>query len=432
MHAPRTEELLARIRRVCDEEEPAEGVVPLIEAAYRALKQTRNEFLRESQDDPEMPESAREKIGSALTEYLDLLLEMRESASELDLDALEAGLEETEKAVERVRSSQDEHKATLATGATLFPFLNRVLLQATAVRNGAGSARLLALLAEAPPFLKSLRTELERRGTSPMKSQTVFHLQQTLEALQTAIESGEPLPDREPEIANFASQLAGLLAEPPLENPEEGATPLPAVNQVLAALDGVKSDLEFLLALLDQCQDYLRSLLPVSSPPEQVERLNEVLETLDALRNWASEGGDAENKQALSADLISTATDLASILTDSQLGGLEQYSEFVEDLPPIFKSVLIHGYLYLDGQGSADNVYAASEHLYSSADEMLAQTEELSQDDPSRDSLREVVDLMREAADMLRDLAESANVQYLEIASSLCYQAAERLDQAVA
>lgn len=42
MHAPRTEELLSRIRRVCDEEEPAEDVVPLIESSYHAMEQTRN------------------------------------------------------------------------------------------------------------------------------------------------------------------------------------------------------------------------------------------------------------------------------------------------------------------------------------------------------------------------------------------------------
>lgn len=432
MKAPRTEELLTKIRSVLHEDEPPESVIPMLEAAGQAMQHTRNEFLRQSQDDPEISEQVREKISGALAHYIENLLELHGFASGGDLDALDAGLEKTEQAIGQVRAAQDEHRVAIATGVTLFPYLNRVLFQTSTVRDGAGSDRLLALLAEAPPFLKSLRTELGRRDVSPMRSQVVFELQQTLDNLQATLESGSPPSEVEAEIEDAAAQLAGLLSEPLLESTDPGLTPIQPINQILEILGGSEVDSEYLLVLISQCQDYLRSLLPAASPPERVEKLNEVLATLDALANWASGSGDSEDIQTVLETLVSGATELTATLADAQLDGFEQYSESVGDLPPVFKSALINGHLYLDGQGSADNVYASSEHLYSSASEVLAQTEEFPSDDPHLNSLREAVDMMREAADLLRELAENANPQYLEIASDLCHQAAERLNQAVA
>ena len=428
MQAPRTEELFARIRRVCDGEESAEDVEPLIEATHFSMERARQEFLLHSSGDPEMSPGIRDKIAGALEQYLNTLLDLKDAAAADDLDALADGVEQAEQNVQNVRAAQDEHRAALATGATLFPFLNRVLIGLAAVNSGAEKERLVALLVEGASFFRSLRNELNRRGASPVKSQVVYHLQQSLEGLRTALADGTALPEIDEEVTTLASELAGLLAEPLLDSAESGATSLPAVNQVLQAVEALNSGsdaLDFLLALLNQCSDYLRGLLPVTSPPDHVECLNELMDSLDALQQWAVEGADPQEKADVIADVVACASVLSEAVASS--GDSTPYDEHVGTLPPVFKNPLLHGYLYLDGQGSADNVYSASDHLYSSAEQMTAQASQIPAGDPSREPVNEALDMIREAAEMLKGLAETANPAYLEAASGLCHEAAELL-----
>ena len=423
---------MAQIRLLCVGEGEPDDVVPLIDATHSSIHQTWQKFLIESTEDAEMSLAAREKIAQALEDYLDSLLKMRDATGEREFELLSTLVEQSEANVEAIRAAQNEHKASLLTGPTLFPFLNRLLIQHRTVRAGANTMRLAALLNEGPSFLRSLRTELDRRAISPVKVQVVFHLQQALEKLQTALESEVELPDIEEEISEFASQLAGMLAEAPLESSMRGATPLSGVNQVLqalGALTGSKEDLDFFLSLMDQCRNQLRSLLPVSSPADHLEKLNLVLDDLDNLQECVLEEAGYDDMVNATNDLESSANELSAVLPGSEDTG-DRYSEFIGHLPPLFKSILIPAYAFLEGQASADDVFAASEHLESSTSELMRETEELPQDDKAIIIMRDALETMREAADMLRDFAESANPQLLEIATSLCHQASDQLKQA--
>ncbi len=428
---PRTEVLLARIRCLCAGEEDAAEVLNIIDLAHSHMKSTWQKFLIESTEDAEMPVETRGKIAQSLEDYMDTLLAMRDAIDDSDLDLLSQGLEKAETNVETIRAAQNEHKASLLAGPTLFPFLNRLLIQTSTVRAGADSMRLTALLNDAPSFLRSLRTELESRATSPLKAQVVYQIQQTFEALQAALQAEEALPEIEEDITEFASQLAGLLAEAPLESSLRGSTPLSAINQVLRAvgsLSGANEDLDFFLALLDQSRNQLRSLLPPTSPLEHLDRLNLVLDDLDTLQRCVTEEAGYDDMLTATSNLESSATELSTVLPGPEATE-NAYSEFLNGLPPLFRSILLPGYAFLDGQASADDVFAASDHLEESASEMMRETEELPQDDATLGVLKDALEDMREAADMLRLLAESANAQYLEAATSLCYQASEQMKQ---
>jgi hypothetical protein len=425
MQPIRTEELLARARQASQEGNTT-ALVPLIDGVLATTHETWQKFVLTATEDPEMPAEVREAIAKGLEDYLDSLGKMKEAAQTDNGPQLSEAASEAEKCVQAVRSAQDVHKANLAQGPTPFPYLNRLLIQYEAVRQGGDSQRLLALLVNGTSFLIWLRKELACRAATPADTQSVFHLQQFLEALQAAVESHQALPEVEDDIVDLATQLATALAEPPLGS-DGGPTSLPAVNGVLGALaecSGEVEEFEFLLSFMDQCRNSLRGLVPISSPTDTVSKLDSVLGSLDRMEHALRHASDFEELVTAAGELEVSGNALGDALSAGQA---TSFVDQTEGMPVFFRSILEPAYQFLNGQGDADTVFAASEHLESSATDMQRQAGGLDAADPRMDPIQETLELMNEASGMLREVATSANPKGLEIATALLFQAAEQI-----
>lgn len=431
----RIEQLLFRVRRALAEGEPLPELAPLIESAEVSTQQTLHRFLSDSEGDVEMTPASREAISQALQAYLVVLARMRVAALAEDRVTLHGLGSEAQKSVMNVRQAQSAHQASLAQGATVFPYLNRLLLQFSAARAGGDRQRLLGLLRQSPGFLQWLRFELAGRTVSPVDAQAVFHLQQLLQAVEHSVQSGEALPDIQPTVVELAPRLAGLLAEPLKDGPP-GQTKIPAVDRVFQALEictGADEEVDFLLAVVDQCRTSLQNVVPTDSPAEMVLRLNFVLSSLDKMDHCLRERTGFEDLVAAAGQLEASSNTLFETVLEGQKPQPGQPGNLCPQtlgLPLIFRSVLEPAYAFVDGRSDRNTVAAAADHLESAASKMQKEASRATGGDARLQAIQEALELMREAAETLRGLAASGNANLLEFASSLCRQAAERLEGA--
>lgn len=409
-------------------------MAPLIESVELNTGHILRQFLAESENDIEMPAPTREKIAGALNQYLACLARMRQASVAEDPRALSQCVDEAERDVNSVRTAQTEHQASLTSGVTVFPFLNRLLTHYAAARNGGDRQRLLGLLKDAPSFVQWLRFELAARQVSPLAAQHIYHLQQLLEAVRATVQSGEQLPDIQNDLAELAPRLAVMLDEPLRPEAEKGATPIPAVNRVFQALEtctGADEELEFLLTVIGQCRTSLRTVVPPGGLLAVMRRLNFVLSSLDKMEHCLRERTGYEDLVAAAGQLEASAKTLAQTLAASVPAAPSQPipgSPQTQGMPVLFRSVLDPGYAFVDGQCDANTVRAAAQHLDEAAGKMQKETARISQSDARLDAIQEGAQLMREAAETLRGLAASGNAQMLEFARTQCRQAVEQLE----
>lgn len=424
-----------RVRRALAEGESLPELAPLIESAELSTQQTLRKFLSDSEGDLEMTAASRETISQGLEAYLLILAKMRTAALAEDRVTLHGSCAEAEKSVMRVREAQLAHQSSLTNGATVFPYLNRLLLQFAAARTGGDRQRLLGLLRESSGFIQWLRFELAGRTVSPIDSQAVFHLQQLLQAVQSSVQSGEALPDIQPTVVELAPRLAGLLTQPLKDGPP-GPTKIPAVNRVFQALEictGADEEVDFLLAVVDQCRTSLQNVVPADSPAEMVLRLNFVLSSLDKMDHCLRERTGFEDLVAAAGQLEASSNTLSETVLEARKAQPGQAGSFCPQtlgLPAIFRSVLEPAYAFVDGRGDANTVAAAADHLESTASKMQKEASRATGGDTRLAAIQEGLELMREAAETLRGLAASGNANLLEFAASLSRQAAERLEGA--
>lgn len=436
MQSVRTEELLVQVGQAVAGHQSPQDLVPMIEVVAATTQATWQKFLIETTEDAEMPAETREAIAKALEDYLDSLERMREAASTEDLQALAGVAQDAQQNVESIRAAQDAHKAALAQGPTSFPYLNRLLIQYAVARDGGNSMRLRALLNDSGTFTQWLRTELAGREVSPEEAQSVFHLQQFLDALQQAVEGDGELPDIEEDLADLAAHLQTLLVLPSTDAHLVGPTPIPAVNQVLHALSscsGSQVEFDFLLSVIDQCRSSLRGILPISSPSDLVSHLNTVLENLARMEECLTQQIGFDELVTSATDLEFSANALDQAISDSRGSsrGAEEYSPQTEGLHPMLRSVLEPAYVFLDGGGDADTVFEASDHLELTATSMRKDAAERGIEGDERTlAIQDAVEFMNEAAEMLREVATNGNSKLLEMATALCFQAAARLQEA--
>lgn len=423
MQQMRTEELMARAREAAESGDAA-SLCPAIESVISGTRKTWQQFVLTATEDPEMPAEARDAIASGLEAYIDCLEKMLSYAREGAGADLARTVEEAQNCVLRVREAQDAQRTRIAAGPTSFAYLNRLLIQYEGVRRGGDSQRLIALLDGGSTFLVWLRKELDSRAADPTDLQLVFHLQQFLEALQSAVDSQQDLPEVQDDIVHLASQLAAPLNQPPLESPA-GPTPLAAVNGVLQALSECTDrpeEFEFLLSFIEQGRDSLRAAVPISSPPETISLLNAVLANLDRMEQSLRHTGDFEELVAAAGEL-----EESGILLGQTLHGAEE-ADFVEQtngMPLLFRSILEPAYRFWAGTAGAEMVFDAADHLQHSAAEMQHSVFQLDGSDERAQRMQEALELMTEAAEMLRELASNGNEKALEVATGILLQASE-------
>ena len=436
MQPVRTEELLVRLNQAANNEFSLEELVPLVERAHSSAQKSWERFIHEQTENVEMPIETRETIAVALESYLDCLLEIREAANKGQQGPLASLAREAEMRVKTIRKAQDSHRQTLASGPTLFPYLNRLLLQYNAVRHGKDAQRLLVLLKDSPSFIQWIRTEVKSRSVDHIDMQLVFQLRQFLEALHNSVLKNEALPDIEDDLGDLASQIAGSLARPRVESKELGPTTIPSVNQVLEALStwtGNSEEFEFILSLMGQCRNSLRTVTPVSSPPFVVESLNRLLACLDTLEQCLMEqiGFDQLVQSASKVEIA--AKSLAEAVDNFEMNRLRNttpFSDTTKGLSPMFRSVLQPGYNFLDGRADVDLVLQASEHLENSAIGIQNEATRTKAGDKRLEAIQQALGFMREASGMLRELATSGNPKWIDIATGLCFQATDHLSEA--
>ncbi|MBS2039208.1 hypothetical protein JST97_29765 [bacterium] len=432
----RTEELMTRVRAAAGGAEPMTEMAPLIESVELGTQQILRQFLADAESDVEMASATREQISNALTQYLSALGRMREAALSQDPRLLSQSVDGAEACVNLVRSAQDAHQAQVAQGATVFPYLNRVLFHYGLARSGGARTRLLELLREAPSFIHWLRFELEGREVSPVTAQQVFHLQQLLEAVTATAAVGGALPDIQPEVVALAPQLAVMLEGPLRPGAAKGPTPIPAVNRVFKALEtctGAEDEVEFLLSVLGQCRTSLRTVVPPGGLLEPMRRLNFVLNSLDKMERCLRERTAFEELVAAAGQLEASSKTLAQVVAASAPPPAPQTippNPQTQGLPVIFASVLDAGYAFVNGSCDANTLRAAAQHLDAAASKMQKETARVSQSDSRLDSIQQGLELMRETAETLRGLAGSGNANLLEFARVQSRQAVEHLEVA--
>ncbi|MFN8612170.1 MAG: hypothetical protein U0931_31790 [Vulcanimicrobiota bacterium] len=427
---------MTRVRAAAGGAEPMAEMAPLIESVELGTQQILRQFLADSEGDAEMAAASREKIVAALGDYLTALGRMREAALGGDPRTLSQSVDGAEACVQSVRVAQDEYQAGLVQGATVFPFLNRILTRYAQARLGADRTRLLALLREAPSFIHWLRFEMEAREVPPQASQQVFHLRQLLEAVAATVAAGGVLPDIEADVAQLAPQLAVMLEQPLRSGAAKGPTPISAVNRVFKALEtctGEEDEVDFLLTVLGQCRTALRTVVPPGSMLEPMRRLNFVLNSLDKMERCLRERTAFEELVAAAGQLEASSKTLAAAMAACAPAPVPQSippSPHTHGLPVVFASVLDAGYAFVGGNCDAATVRAAASHLDGAASKMQKETARASQSDSRLDSIQQGLELMREAAESLRGLAGSGNANLLEFARVQCRQAVEHLEVA--
>lgn len=429
MQAVRTEELLAMASDTARGALSAAELKPILEASSAATRENLQHFLLDSQNNPEMPEATRREIVEAMEDYLSCLARIAET---LGTDLLGEAVEKARASVQKVRAAQDAHRAALSAGPTVFPYLNRLLIQYASVREGQENERLLELLEDAPNFLQWLRHELHSRSAPPDEHQRVFHLQQFLEAVMHAVQSGEELPDVVEDLVELTGALAAVLADPPGSQLQEGPTPIVGVNQILQALgscSGSPEEFHFLFSLVCQCRTSLRTVVPISSPPGLVERLNAILACLDQIEYCLVEGTEFETLVEATGRLEASAVELAQALEIAQ-ASLEEPGDFAQQtvgMPAMLRSVLLPAYALVAGEGDAAVVLGAADHLQDTALRIGQELRRSGQADPRLKALEEAVEMMAEAAETLRSLATQPQQSLLEVATDLCRDAGGQL-----
>lgn len=433
----RTEELMTRVRAAAGGAEPMTDMAPLIETVELTTQHTLRQFLADAEYDIEMPPPTREKIAGALNEYLGGLARMRQASLAEDPRALSMSVDEAERNVNTVRSAQDEYQTTLTEGATVFPYINRLLTHYAAARAGGDRQRLLALLKDSPSFVQWLRFEMAARQVSPVAAQQVYHLQQLLDAVSATVQAGGQLPDIQQDLTGLAPRLAGMLEEPLRPGADKGPTPIPAVNRVFQALEtctGADEEVDFLLTVISQCRTSLRTVVPPGGMLMVMRRLNFVLSSLDKMEHCLRERTGFDDLVAGAGQLEASAKTLASTMTASAPPPTAPKpipsSIHTQGMPAIFRSVLDPAYALIEGHCDADTVRAAAQHLDGAASKMQKETARIAQGDARLEAIQEGLELMREAAEALRAVAASGHASMLEIARNQCRQAIERLEVA--
>lgn len=429
MSGLRTEELLIHARRAVKEVGRMPELVPLLETSIEATRQKLDRFVKESENDAEMPPPIREELKSALEGYLSSQKAMHRAASERDSHALAAALKEAENQVQAVRSIQLSHRGMIAQGPTVFPYLNRVLIQYGAVREGGDPARLVQLLHSSSNFCRWLRNEATSGAVSAVDTQEVYHLQQLLDALAASLKADQELPDIHDDVVELTTRLAELVGD--REEPDEGPTSVPAVNQVfkaLASCTGAPEEVDFLVAVVEQCREAVRTLVPPSAGGEMMEAVNAVLNSLDTLERCMVEQIGYEELLAAAGDLESSTVRLSTLL--AARGEDPEFAALTEGLSALFKSVLQPAYAFLNGEGDPDTVRAACDHLELSASRIQREAGRVEGEEKRLQAIQEALELMGEAAETLRAVASTGNAGLFQVATALCFQATNRLKEA--
>lgn len=431
MHAVSTEELLARARLVAAGEGSSLELTSALESATTSTLQSLQRFLTDSEGDASMPQEMRHAISQGMEGFLQALQALQRATVQNDLSALQEALAEAESKVQEVRSAQLAHQASLAQGPTVFPFLNRLLMQYQSALEGGDRQRALELMEGKVAFSQWLRNSMVARAISPVDAQIVYELQTLLDDVEFALRERAELPAIESVFIELSSAIAGLLSEP-IVSAEEGPTPVAAVNQVFEALSactGAGEEVEFLYSVMAQCKNSLRTMVPANSSEQALAALTAVLQALDRIERCLREGTGYDDLVEGSGALEATAIELYQAAGDSRLEPAG-FSESTDGLPPFLRSILLPAFAFLDGGADSDTIFSACDHLDQTASNLLKQTSMSDQGDERVADLSHAAEAMREAAEMLRGLASNGDERLLNLALGLLHESSEKLRQA--
>lgn len=427
-----TEEFFATLLRYAQGRQPEDDVAAAI-ASNLALSQER-ERLFQSQFPPGSPELNFQLRGEMEKCFADYFAALTPLTQQLSPEAVEAALPELQRAVKALRGAQVEYQQSIAEGPTVLPYLNRFLLHYEVVRGGEDGSKLQTLVAEHPTFLQWLSKELAKRDVDPFTSTLLYQLRSFFSSVESALSTGEPLP----EVAEDISEIGRILAEALLVEPhqtEQGPTPIPAVNQVFEALANLTGDHEeigYMLDLLSQCRYSLRSTCPTRSKPEVIQALSDVLSTVESMEAVFRGQGSFEALEGYAERLESQANTLHAMVQEIVAGEVfksELFEEHTRDLPPLYQSLLLPAYRMMEAGGSPAEVEDAADYLEDNTDyyeSLLAQAP----DEDSKVLLEESLASARDAAKLLRNFAEEGNPALLSLICLNLRQSTEKLRNA--
>lgn len=412
-------------------------LLPLLEQLIPAAHKAREEFLHNSQDNPEIAEEMASGLAQAMEDYTTALEAMKSQAEGDDLEGLKGSLAIADEKRWIVRAAQMSFQQYLEQGSTIHPQLNRVLLHIEYfIRDGQEKRHTHALLASLPQVFTEIKgnlTCLEDPAILADAESALEDIESRCDEFAEGMKSDWAGIDDKPaflqnlheEIVAASDRLAAILAAQLQQDLAVDRTPLAPVNLVLALADRLiekTATPEQFVEGLVMADRLLVMQVPEGADEVLVDQVNQVREIFERMANLANDA-KPDDIRAEKEVLTSAAQNLAmfaAVLAADDENLLDMvHGEGVpagggggghRGLPNLLSSLLNTGEAFIEGGATKEQLDEAIQGFDALINRTKAQAAG-ARDVGQGKQLQETLKHLEAAAELMASLADSDNPQ---------------------
>jgi len=430
------DQTFAKAESVAAGEGAPADLLPLLEQLIPAARKAREEFLSNSQDNPEIAEEMVANLAQAMEEYTEALEAMKSQAEGDDLEALKGSLATADEKRWIVRAAQMSFNQYIEQGITIHPQLNRVLLHIEYfIRDGQEKRHTHALLAHLPQVFAEIKgnlTCLEDPAVLSEAESALDDLESRCEEFAEGLKNDWAgiedkaafLQNLHEEIVAASDRLAAILAAQLQQDLAVDRTPLAPVNLVLALADRLiektATPEQFVEGLI-MADRLLVMQVPEGADEVLVDQVNQVREIFERMAGMANDPQPDEiraEKEVLTSAAQNLAMFAAVLSADDENLLDFTHGEGVpaggggshRGLPNLLSSLLNTGESFIEGSATCE----ALDEAIQSFDQLITRTK--AQAAGARDvgqgkQLQETLKHLEAASEAMHSLADSDNPQ---------------------
>ncbi len=425
---PLSDRTLQLADRVIVGEAPATELTALLEQLVQAAREGREQFLMDSDGNPELTGEDREQVCQTMDDYLVALEELQNRASSGQVEGAGEVVQRARLALMAVRDYRERYVYACNHGPAVHPFLNRLVAHLDVMAERETEKRhTLALLDLLGSFMDEVGEQVGGidEPTSREKAQSALRtIEEECDSLRAALESGQGDCDLFKSLRGALVESSDTIAEGLAMQFERdlsaGRTPYPPVNLVLAACDRLLTGQishQLFREAVEQALWLTRFRFPEETQDSVADASREVRESLERL--WSMPARPDPEELVAEREILRSATEslsmfVAVLQSEDEVLDLVQHEGLAggggggagRGLPRTLASLLQLGDGFLEGQAGKDDLDQAIKGL----EQTIGRTR--SQMAASRESaerarlLEETLDHLTRAAAAMRDLLE--------------------------
>lgn len=425
---PLSDRTLQLADRVIANEAPATELTTLLEQLVQAAREGREQFLRDSDGNPELTAEDRERVCQTMDDYLVALEELQSRAAGGQVEGAGEVLQRAREALAAVRDYRERYVYACNHGPAMHPFLNRLIAHLDVmVERDTDKRHTLALLDLLPVFMEEVGEQVGGidEPTLQEKAQAAMRtIEEQCTSLRAALESSQGNSEQYKSARTALVESSDVVAEGLGMQFERdlsvGRTPYPPVNLVLAACDRLLTGQishEFFREAVEQALWLTRFRFPEETQDSVADASREVRESLERLWNMPARPDPEElvaEREVLRSATENLSMFVAVLQSEDEVLDLVQHEGLAggggggvgRGLPGMLSGLLQLGDQFLEGQASKEDLDEAIKGL----EQTISRTR--SQMATSRESaerarlLEDTVGHLSRAAEAMRDLLE--------------------------